>query len=87
VGRLGVRPGTEPGRDVARVIIALEHADVLPEAGDVYTSVPDPDDSNAVRRLAHARQVPRRNLWVWYHANGELELVPLTVVDRSASPG
>jgi hypothetical protein len=58
--------GTEASSAVARTIVALEGADVLPGAGDVSTFVPDPDDATAVLKLAHVRRVIGHNLWLWY---------------------
>lgn len=74
-------------RDAGRTIDALGAASVLPGAGDVYTFVPDPDGRpEAVRLLAHARRVRRRNLWVWYWpTDEEVQVVDLT--DESPVPG
>ena len=58
--------GTEASRAVARTIVALERADVLPGAGDALTFVPDPDDATTIAKLAHVRRVTGHNLWLWY---------------------
>jgi hypothetical protein len=67
-------------RDAGRTVDELGAADELPGIGDVYTFVPDPDGrTEAVRVLAHARRVRRRNLWVWYWpSDEEVQVVDLT---------
>ncbi len=78
--QLGVRPGTDPARDVARVVLALEKADDLPGPGDRFAFVPaSPAGGSTVQKLAHVRRVPGRNLWVWYWSTeDEVQLVALT---------
>jgi hypothetical protein len=65
-------------RDVVRVVRALERAGTLPALGDVLTILP-PSGGEQVQLLAHGRQVPGRDLWVWYRpTDTELHLVALT---------
>ena len=60
--RLGVRPGTEIGLKVARVIRALAGARALPEPGDIEGLIP-PSLPAFVRRVDGAA------LWLWYTAS------------------
>jgi hypothetical protein len=72
--------GQQAIRDAGRTVDELGAAHELPGVDDVYTFVPDPDGRpEAVRVLAHARHVRRRNLWVWYWlSNAEVQVVDLT---------
>jgi hypothetical protein len=67
-------------RDAGRTVDELGAAGELPGTDDVYTFVPDPDGRpEAVRVLAHARRVRRRNLWIWYWpTDTEVQVVDLT---------
>jgi hypothetical protein len=72
--------GERAMRDAGRTVDELGVADELPGTDDVYTFVPDPDGRpEAVRLLAHARRVRRRNLWIWYWpTDTEVQVVDLT---------
>jgi hypothetical protein len=57
---------------------ALEKADTLPAVGDVFAILP-PSAGEHVQLMAHGRQEPGRDLWVWYQpTDTELLLVALT---------
>jgi hypothetical protein len=63
---------------VARVLLALERAGELPDQSDRIAFVPAAAGTG-VRKLAHVRRVPGRNLWVWYWiADAEVHVVALT---------
>jgi hypothetical protein len=71
---------TQAWRDVVRVVRALEQAgrDTLPGAGDGLALLPRAG-AEEVQLMAHGRQVPGRDLWVWYQATeAEIRLVALT---------
>jgi len=71
--------GTGASHAIARTIAALEQADALPAPGDAYKFVPDPDDADAVNKLAYVRRVTSHNLWLWYWpSDDEVRLVALT---------
>jgi hypothetical protein len=61
--RLGISPGSERGRAVARTIRTLLDADELPGHGDVVAAIPPTG-------MALVRRVPNRNLWIWYRVEG-----------------
>lgn len=75
---LGVRPGTKAFGDVGRTVGSLARADVLPALLDLHGLMP-PGEGMNIQAFGHARQVPGRNLWVWYQVSGtEVVIVGLT---------
>jgi hypothetical protein len=66
--RLGIFPGSERGRAVARTIAALLEAEELPGPGDAVAAIP-PTGTALVRR------VQGRNLWLWYRVEGDTVLL------------
>ena len=63
--RLGIVPGSERARAVARVIAVLGEADDLPSPGDARALIPPTSE-------AFVRRVPGRNLWIWYRVSGDV---------------
>lgn len=75
--QLGVIGGSDASRAIARVVLQMAAADVLPGPGDVTTLVAP--DERGVMILAHVRRIEGHNLWVWYAPrSSKLVLVALT---------
>jgi hypothetical protein len=75
---LGVQAAKTISRDVGRVVRALANADALPMPGDPQGIRPGQCDA-PVQTFAYAREVPGRNLWLWYQvSDDELTIVGLT---------
>jgi hypothetical protein len=68
LARIGVRPRTPQAQRVARVLRALEGADVLPGEQDDRAVIPP-------TVAAFVRRVPKANLWVWYTLDGERVII------------
>jgi hypothetical protein len=74
---LGIVGGSDASRAIARVVLQVAAADVLPMPGD-FTALVTPNE-RGVMLLAHVRRVEGRNLWIWYAPReSELALVALT---------
>lgn len=83
--RLGILPGSQAARDVARLVVALVGAPELPTPEDVARPLPEREgrsyEEHEGRRLltAFVRRVPGRRFWVWYRVVGEhVELVAVS---------
>ncbi len=74
---IGIREGTPESRAVGRVVRDLCDAESLPETGDLFATL-DVTPGRGIAIAAHARRVSGRNLWVWYFANGHVQIVAVT---------
>jgi hypothetical protein len=75
---LGIHAATSISRDVGGVVRALANADALPGPGDPQGLMPGHADA-PLQTFAYAREVPGRNLWVWYQvSDDEVRIVGLT---------
>jgi hypothetical protein len=74
----GIREGSPAARAVGRVVADLCDAASLPVDGvDVFTMLPT-DEGRGVTVAAYGRCTPRRDLWVWYFANGSVQVLAVT---------
>ncbi|MGO9836586.1 MAG: hypothetical protein ACLP1X_20500 [Polyangiaceae bacterium] len=75
---LGIRKGSAASRAVGRVVGDLCDAEALPVEGvDVFV-VLLLEQGQAVSIAAYGRRTAGRDLWVWYFANGSVQVIAVT---------
>jgi hypothetical protein len=73
---IGIHHGTPESRAVGLVVRDLCDAEELPSAGDLFRMLAP--DERGIGIASHGRQVPGRDLWVWYFANGDVKVMAVT---------
>jgi hypothetical protein len=88
---LGIAEGTPAQRAIARVIVALAIAPVLPLPDDVERPLPEElariylQEEGRALLSAYAHHVRRRRLWVWYRTRpSDADRVYVVGISRSA---